>query len=84
MITAKNLQRAGFTAGKWTDLEGGSGRYRTWNLLVQPGDWLEVDEDSISGKPTAFIPSIFNEMGEAIFLNIDSVTKLLQLKELLS
>lgn len=84
MITTHSLERAGFTVNYWEELEDNGGKYRTWMLPVQSGVWIEVDEEEIYGKQRTFIPSIYTEEGEYIFLKLDTVTQLLQLKDLLS
>lgn len=84
MITVKNLKRVGFKPSEWIPIEDG-GRYRMWTTPpVQDGVFIEVVEEDIPGTPTMFIPSITTEMGESIFLKLENVTQLLQLKELLS
>lgn len=79
MITAKNLKKAGFLPGNWEFTDSGD-KYRTWCLSVNEHCTIKVDEDVVDGK-TKFNPCL--SCGDFVPLNLDDVTKLLTLKDLL-
>lgn len=84
MITVASLKKAGFIAGDWVPMDDGM-KYREWRMeLVRTGIILGVEEDYTPGEPAVFHSFICPVNGEDVYLQgIDSVTKLIQLKELI-
>lgn len=81
MITAKNLEKAGFVPGEWEDLDPGE-KYRSWQLGIDNNCAIEIDE--VVTKAATKFEALCLVIGRGYrSLSINSVTQILELKKLL-
>lgn len=82
MITAKNLEKAGFIPGGWEDLDDGD-KYRSWQLRIDNNCAIEIDEVVTKGVMHFMSLCLIVEK-EYHPLHLTTVTQILELKKLLS